>query len=210
MKTMINLMRSIAVLFLCLVIFSCSDGEDGARGPQGDQGEQGPQGPQGPQGEQGEPGEDGTGGSPEIIYSDWIPSGFENPSNEFFEEFFIDTEITEDIRSSGTVLVYGRNENDSGVIVKKLPFVDNSLSHRYTFTVSQNVFFANEEERIRISIEVITSNDEIGETSFGAFRYVVIPSGGGPIDVPGATAKSIEDYTTMSYEQVMTALNIPE
>ncbi len=210
MKTLINLIKGITILFLCSAIFSSCDGDDGRPGPQGEQGEPGEPGSQGEQGEQGEPGEDGTGGSTEIIYSDWIPAVYDgDPNTESLVQFVIDTpEITDDIINSGVILVYSSTTNDGGdVYVKSLPI--DSISISYSFRISQN---SGASASIIITIRRLDGNP-IGDYLFSeSYKYVAIPSGasgGGPI-VAGTTAKSKEDYTKMSYEKIKTVFNIPE
>jgi hypothetical protein len=60
---------------------ACS--KEGDQEPIGPTGEQGIQGEQGPSGTDGEDEEQGETGTANVIYLDWIPSGFESPISKW-------------------------------------------------------------------------------------------------------------------------------
>ncbi|WP_299435718.1 hypothetical protein [uncultured Aquimarina sp.] len=184
MKAMTNLVRLIPVVILSALIFSC-EGEDGAIGPQGEQGEQGPQG------DQGEP------GTANVMYSDWIDSGFENDITDGFDAFNIDApEITQEILDTGTILVYARSTTNT---IYQVPVTFHGfLNENYFFRVITA-------GTLNIGVEGIGIND-IGEPFLNdVFRYIIIP-GGATIN----NSKSLEDFKNMSYEDITAILNIPE
>lgn len=187
MKTMTNLVRLITVVMLSIFIFSC-EGEDGAVGPQG---EQGPQGDQGPQGEQGEP------GTANVMYSDWIGSGFENDITDGFDAFNIDApEITQEILDTGTILVYARSTTNT---IYQVPVTF------YGF-LNENYFFrVINAGTLNIGVEGVGIND-IGEPFLNdVFRYIIIPGG-----VAINSSRSSEDLKHMSYKEITTLFNIPK
>ncbi|MFD2563460.1 collagen-like triple helix repeat-containing protein [Aquimarina rubra] len=184
MKAMTNLVRLITVLVLSVVIFSC-EGEDGAIGPQGEQGEQGPQG------EQGEP------GTANVMYSDWIDSGFENDITDGFDAFNIDApEITQEILDTGTILVYARSTTNT---IYQVPVTF------YGFLNESYFFRVINAGTLNIGVEGIGTNN-IGEPFLNdVFRYIIIPGG-----VAINNSRSTEDFASMSYKEITTLFNISE
>lgn len=122
MKSQLSMIHLMPVLFIILLIGSCSkdEGPAGPQGPVGPQGEQGIPGDDGEKGDQGEPGEDGSDGNANVVvktitiadehYVDDYLSGKHTDNTLFFFPAKIadieDTDITEDIVSDGMVLAY--------------------------------------------------------------------------------------------------------
>ncbi|WP_128755211.1 collagen-like protein [Aquimarina sediminis] len=205
---MTNLVRGIMILLLSVLVFSCSDGEDGAIGPAGQDGINGVDGADGQDGQDGADGEDGTDGQPgtaNVIYSDWIARDFDtagaaSTNGQLLATLGInDFDLNQDV-----ILVYGRNEVNVIVSeVKLLPYILASQEEYYGFEVSSFVGGST----LRIEVATLDGGTNLF-TFFDDFRYVIIPGG---TALPGEeAAKSIKDYTSMSYEEIIAAFNIPE
>lgn len=180
----------LSALCMAFLLFSCSkeDGQDGATGPQGPQGEQGPAGPQGPQGET---------GSPNVIYSSWIDSPFENNIIATGSSFTVDApDLTDDILNNGIILGFGKLDTGLAVFIYQLPYItaDNQYSLRVT-----------EENTIQFGVSSIDGSS-IGTTFFDQYRYVLIPGGN---TASGKSANTL-DYSKMTYQEVIAHFNIPE
>lgn len=175
-------------------------GEQGVPGPAGSQGEQGPAGPAGPQGEQGEQGSTGTAN---VIYSDWIASGFPASITDNVEDFDIDApKLTQEIIDKGVILAYGKTTGDPDVLPLPvyIPTVNESYYHRV-----ENVGL--------LQIRVMSGDGSaIGGTVFGEYRYVLIPGGVPAANGPGniGSKTTALDYTKMSYKEIIAHFNIPE
>lgn len=186
-------MKSYMIFLLgFLTLFSCSP-EDGAEGAMG------PAGPQGVQGIPGETGPKGDTGETNIIASEWIPSGFTVPTPiaESFVQFFIDApELTDEIKQSGVIMVYGKYGNETLPRIVPLPFlIPNVRNHYYYFQIN--------DINNRISINLYhTENGSIGYPAFEEYRYVLIPP------TTTTTGKPSIDYSQMSYDDVVTLLNL--
>lgn len=198
----------LGILFMASLVLACSKegeigpiGPQGPRGQQGQQGETGTQGPAGPEGGQGDQGPAGTKGdqgdpgTANVIYSEWFPSNFTDPTNSPTASFeIIAPEITEEIRDTGVVLVYGKRS----IHVYSLPD---------TFTNEHWYFQLNDQNLDHLLIWVETTDGTNISTpffNFGVFRYVIIPGG-----VPSAgKSTSDQDYTKMSYESIVERFNI--
>ncbi|GAA4279380.1 collagen-like protein [Aquimarina mytili] len=178
-----------AVLITLLFMFSC-EGEDGAIGPQGEQGLQGEQGSQGDQGAQGET------GTANVIYSDWTDSSFPADIMDSSDFFVIDApEITDEIRNSGAVLVYGRTASLNNII--ELPVI---LSGNKFYNTTLGISAG----QLNIFVQTLDGSN-VGSTSFGSYRYIIIPGG-----TAASKNASLEDYKAMSYQEIITLFNIPE
>ncbi len=183
--------RFFSVLFIASLMMACSkdDGKDGAVGPQGVQGEQGPAGGQG------EPGADGETGSANVIYSDWIVSGFENDIMSDFATFSIDAPLlTDEIINNGVVLVYGRN----GSIVYPIPATFPSIEEAYYIRIP----VAGGTLQIRV---YSLDGSDVGSTLFDEYRYILIP--GATSAGKSATSK---DFSKMTYEEIVEHFGIEE
>ena len=174
----------------CCMFFAC--GDDGDPGPQGPQGEQGVEGPQG---EQGEP------GTANVIYSDWIPSGF---PDGFLTEKEFNIFLPDDLPFNGftdVLLVFGRTNDNDNAFVRPLPYSDLSAGLYYSY-----FFRGNIDEDIDPSIRIIGRDDNGGFLNFFiSFRYVIIP--GGVEAVSDGRVKAPVDYN--NYEAVKSYYNIP-
>ncbi|WP_131248781.1 collagen-like protein [Aquimarina atlantica] len=190
---MTSIVRGIIMLFLSVIIFSCSDGEDGAIGPAGQNGIDGING------QDGQDGTDGQPGTANVIYSDWIPTGFENFINNSNADFTINApDMTDAIIESGAILVYGKNIgnlNDEDTYA--IPVV---LTNTHFFT-------AEAAGQLELRIRSL-DGDIIGDPFFEEYRYILIP-GGIPVNQSVGT-KSAKDYATMSYREAISLFNIPE
>ncbi|WP_160114778.1 collagen-like protein [Aquimarina sp. AU474] len=189
-----NLVKLSWILVILISLFSCSDGEDGSIGPVGEQGEQGPIG------EQGDP------GTANVIYSDWIPNGF-NPGGGLLQKLFTlasEQQITDlgvNLDTS-TVLVYGRGDILAviGDEVLPLPYENRATDERYTYAIYNGSIRA---------VGLAASNTDNDFDRFDDYRYVIIP-GGVAVGSNTSSIKSKIDYTTMSYQQIAILFNIPE
>ncbi|KAB5488769.1 MULTISPECIES: collagen-like protein [Flagellimonas] len=187
MKSQIFLLGLLATIFLAC---SGDDGEDGAIGPQGIQGEQGPEGPQG---------ETGETGTANVIYSDWIPSGFESPITDINAAFSIPNveALTDEVKANGFIAVYGRYTSISTTIHPLPKSLYGLRMQHYDFSISD----LNQNIVIRIS-SIDGSDIEI--PLYDDYRYIIIPGG-----IPAA-GKMATDYSQMSYEEIVAHFNIPE
>ena len=185
-------------------------GEDGAaanQGIQGEQGEQGEQGPQGEQGEQGEQGPKGNTGTANVIYSDWIDSGFDDNITDDFDGFLIDApKVTQEIIDTGVVLVYAKS-NTNVYFTLPVTFYQ-GLNESYFVRI-------NSPGSINIGVQGVEGNNVIGEPFLNnQFRYVIIPAGvpadtGGPGSLDSSKAAAL-NYSKMSYEEIAERFNIPD
>jgi len=189
------------MLFLGIIFLGCSpeDGEDGALGPQGIQGEQGPTGPQGEQGATGPQGERGETGTANVIYSDWIPSGFESPIADTHASFAIENvaELTDEVKSNGHIAIYGRYTQAYTVIQPLPKSLFGLRMQHYDFQINDL------NQNINIWVSSIDGSD-IEIPIYDDYRYIIIPGG-----VPSA-GKSTVDYTKMNYQEIVAHFNIPE
>jgi len=182
--------------FLGFIFLACSpdDGEDGAMGPQGIQGEQGPAGAQGDQGEQGET------GTANVIYSDWIPSGFESPIAATSASFSILNveELTDEIKATGYIAVYGKYTSIYTIIDPLPKSIFGLRMQHYDFQINDL------NQNIAIWITSIDGSD-IEIPIYDDYRYIIIPGG-----TPSTSGKAVVDYSKMSYEELVALFHIPE
>lgn len=183
-----------------------AQGEQGEQGPKGDQGEQGPEGPKGEPGNDGQDGADGQNGATgtaNVIYSDWIPSGFPETINGNFEQWsLIAPELTQEIHDTGVVLLYAR----VGLFIYTVPITFFSGNEYWYFRL-----FDINDPLIAIRVDSIDGGDIGTPILNGDFRYVLIP-GGIPAntDNPGGITAKTPDYAAMSYEEIAERFNIPD
>ena len=205
MKTFKFTKRLLSLLLLSSLFVACSkdDGEDGAIGPQGPQGEQGIQGEAGADGEDGEQGEKGDTGTANVIYSEWLDSPIVDADDNIESPTAngnIDVAgLSQEIVDQGTVLVFGKVENNDNVYA--LPFIGNQgVSYYYYYKL----------ETINIRLATVDDSD-IGAPLFSEYRYVLIPGGVEASNgIGGVTGKSSTDYSNMGYEELVAHFNIPE
>ncbi|SIS39270.1 Collagen triple helix repeat-containing protein [Zobellia uliginosa] len=209
MKTLRNVL--FLTLFGLLTIACSKEGDRGPEGPQGIQGETGPagadgqDGADGAQGEPGEDGEDGATGTANVIFSDWIPSTFDNNIVATGAGIDIEAErLTNDIMNDGVVIVYGRNEElFTGNDIFPLPQVVGN---------NQHAFRLEKVGTIRITI-LSTDGSSVGSPYFEKYRYVLIPGGQSSEgnEGPGSLSKQQHlDYAKMSYDEIVAHFNIPK
>ncbi|MFD2604519.1 collagen-like protein [Euzebyella marina] len=212
MKTRLKSNLLIVLLAVISVVACSKDGEDGAVGPQGPQGEQGPTGPQGDagadgaqgeQGVEGEQGEQGDPGTANVIYSDWIESPIVDNDNNIEAPTANGSlnvaGLSQDIVEMGNVLVFGKIESNGNVYA--LPYMGNQgVSYYYYFNI--------EEINIRLTT---TDGSNIGTPLFTTYRYVLIPGGVEASNgIGGVSSKAgSQDFSKMSYEEVVDYFNIP-
>lgn len=185
MKT--NVIFKIVGLFLMAYLATACE-KDGVEGPTGPQGPQGEQGVAGPQGEPGADGQDGEPGAANVVYSDWIPSGFAENIGTLTATFEIEAPaLTDAIRNEGTILMYGRNDESSTIY--GLPI---------TFGVFQDSYFFRTPQAGELVLRIHSlDGSSIGAPFFNAYRYVLIPGG-------TTTGKSTAatNYKKISYEEI--------
>lgn len=182
MKKLFFIWTLVGIMFLAC---SPDDGEDGAIGPQG------------VQGEQGQTGETGTAN---VIYSDWIPSGFESPIADTHASFPIQNveELTDEIKANGYIAVYGRYTT-AYTIIEPLPkSIFGLRMQHYDFQINDL------NQNINIWITSIDGSD-IEIPIYDDYRYIIIPGG-----TPSTSGKSAMDYSKMSYEELISLFHIPE
>tara|TARA_R110001632_G_scaffold12153_4_gene42655 strand:+ start:1449 stop:2042 length:594 start_codon:yes stop_codon:yes gene_type:complete len=189
-----SVLGGLCIMAALLVSCSPEDGADGAVGPVGPQGQQGVAGADGPQGDQGET------GTANVIYSDWIPSGFDDPITDDFDQFELDVpQLNETLQNSGVILVYARK----GTVIYPIPVTFfGTLDENYNWrllTINDDII------AVRINS---TDGSNIG-TPFlnGEYRYVLIPGG-----EPASAGRSYTaaEYESMTYEEVASLFNIKD
>ncbi len=187
-----------AILLISLVI-SCSP-EDGEIGPQGPQGEQGIPGPAGEDGQDGEQGEQGETGTANVIYSEWIPSGFASPITDDFDQFELDVpQLNEVLQDSGVILVYARRST----LIYPIPITFfGSLDENYNWRL-----LTTNDDIIAVRVNS-TDGGVIGEPFLNdEYRYVLIPGGQ---EAEGGRTMSAQEYQNMSYEEIAHLFNIKD
>ena len=163
------------------MLLACSpeDGKDGINGVDGSEG---------PQGET---------GTANVIYSDWIASGFPNSINGNFDQWeMYAPELTQEIHDTGVILVYARVGN----LIYSIP--------RSFFSTVQEEWgyrlLGINDTLIAIRVHSIDGSN-IGTPFLNEdFRYIIIPGG-----TPTTSSRSAIDYTTMSYDEITAHFNIP-
>lgn len=185
----------LAAIVLISVLVSCStDGEIGPEGPQGPQGEQGIPGPAGEDGEQGET------GTANVIYSEWIPAGFEDPITDDFDQFELDVpQLNEVLQDSGVILVYARR----ATLIYPIPVTFfGSLHENYNW----RLLTTNDDF---IAVRVNSTDGSVIGTPFlnDEYRYVLIPGGQ---EAESGRVMSAQDYQNMSYEEIAELFDIKD
>ncbi|MGC1471606.1 MAG: hypothetical protein WA775_03350 [Psychroserpens sp.] len=188
------------LLFITSLLIGCSpeDGRDGTDGIDGINGSEGPQ---------------GETGTANVIYSDWILNDF--PSGGGLLQKLFTLASADEINSlninlnTSAVMVYGRGNIllEIGDEVLPLPYITGAGA-RYSFTIKDDG---------RILAVGQTSNVADNDfTVFDDYRYIIIP-GGNPVNSNrNSNSKSADskssalDYTTMTYEELITHFNIPD
>jgi hypothetical protein len=202
------------VLCLSVISISCSgdDGEDGAmglQGIQGDQGNQGDQGDQGNQGDQGDTGDTGDTGTANVIYSDWIETDFLLPGAQDNNLQGIGTFTPSELNiDQDVVLVYGRRVGGDPFFegIYALPYFFSSQNEYYGF-----VFTEGGSGNFSLQVRVHTTDGGTNLfTFFNHFRYVIIPGGVSGKSTSNTNNSLIDDYTKLSYNEIIELLNIPE
>ncbi len=190
MKAMKNLWILITLVVITVGVFS-SEGKDIVLEPQV------------------EHGMNDEGSMANIIYSDWIPSEFDDDITGTMSSFTIHVpDMTEEFINSGLILVYARTKSNTlaeDYTVYGLPIIFwISRQHSYYFRVDK----AEE-------LEIIVGSDQpgksVGTTIFTEYRYVLIPEvpeNSGKIG--GIASKTPEEYKSMSHKEIATLFNIPQ
>lgn len=187
MKTYVTILVSCFLGFI--LIAGCA--EDGAPGPQG---EEGVPGEKGEKGDKGEPGEKGEKGTANVVYSDWLESGFTDESS--YEEYSLTAIDTNQYSLNTSVfLLYGRTSNG---VVLPLPWQTGSSTTYHYYIVPD--FGTGQPARIILFRDGTLSG---GSSIPLHFRYVIIP-GGENI----GSRKSMPDFT--DYAEVIRFYHIPE
>jgi len=195
MKTLLKLNKVMfGLLFLGGVLVGCSaeDGADGGIGPAGPQGDVGPAGPAGPQGDQGET------GTANVIYSEWIAAGFEDPITDDFDQFELDVpQLNEVLQDSGVILVYARKST----LIYPIPVTFfGTLDENYNW----RLLTTNDDF---IAVRVNSTDGGVIGTPFlnDEYRYVLIPGG---VQAESGRSYTQADYQAMSYEEVAALFDI--
>jgi len=189
----------LAVLLLISLVTSCSP-EDGDIGPEGPQGPQGEQGIPGPAGEDGQDGEQGETGTANVIYSEWIPSGFASPITDDFDQFELDVpQLNEVLQDSGVILVYARRST----LIYPIPITFfGSLDENYNWRL-----LTTNDDIIAVRVNS-TDGGVIGEPFLNdEYRYVLIPGGQ---EAESGRSMNAQDYQNMSYEEIAQLFNIKD
>ncbi len=196
-----NIIRSMIIVMLSTLIFSCSDGEDGAIGPTG---QDGVDGVDGTNGTDGTDGTDGPPGTANVIYSDWIPADFPG-GIDFDKSMLLLSSLTAFDQDTDAILVYGRNPANALFFnVYKLPYFNIDNEEFYNIVLGEGAGFES------LRVQARTTDGLLKAFSFfDDFRYVIIPGGVSTNPTSSAT-KSSKDYSSMSYEEVRALFNIPE
>lgn len=177
-----KILKSIIISLIALFSFSCSsdDGVDGTNGVDG---------------QQGAPGAPGTAN---VIYSAWIkaPTAVAEivDGTSGISTSLAVPELSDDILSQGTVLVY----MSFGAGTFSIPYTSTAGGFTNTITAISSLkkiklFRFRHDQAATINIPTSLS-----------WRYILIPGG-----VAAATAKNAKvDYSKMSYEEVCVHLHI--
>ncbi len=206
MKNAMQLSKLVlGTLLLIGLVVSCSteDGEIGPEGPQGEQGVQGPAGEDGQDGmngQDGQDGEQGEQGTANVIYSEWIPSGFDDPITDDFDQFELDVpQLNETLQDSGVILVYARRST----LIYPIPITFfGSLDENYNWRL-----LTTNDDIIAVRVNS-TDGGVIGEPFLNdEYRYVLIPGGQ---QAEGGRSISAQDYQKMSYEEIAQMFNITD
>lgn len=192
-----NVLGSLCIMAALFISCSAEDGADGAIGPAGPQGQQGVSGLDGADGADGEQGDTGTAN---VIYSEWIPSGFADPITDDFDQFELDVpQLNETLQDSGVILVYARR----GTLIYPIPVTFfGTLDENYNW----RLLTTNDDF---IAVRVNSTDGSVIGTPFlnDEYRYVLIP-GGEPAS--GGRSYTEVDYQAMSYEEIATLFNIKD
>lgn len=194
-----------SLFILAALLISCSpeDGADGAIGPAGPQGQQGVSGTDGADGMDGADGQQGDQGDPgtaNVIYSEWIPSGFDDPITDDFDQFELDVpQLNETLQDSGVILVYARR----GTLIYPIPVTFfGTLDENYNW----RLLTTNDDF---IAVRVNSTDGSVIGTPFlnDEYRYVLIPGG-----EPASSGRSYTaaEYEAMPYEEVARLFNIKD
>ncbi|WP_024768517.1 hypothetical protein [Aquimarina macrocephali] len=210
MKAITNLVKGMMIVMVSLLVFSCSDGEDGAIGPAGQDGINGVDGTNGTDGNDGgdgtdgQNGEDGQPGTANVIYSDWIPADFPG-GGATDKSMLLLSSLTAFDKDTDAILVYGRNPANALFFnVYKLPYFNIDNEEFYNMVLGEGFGFES------LRVEARTTDGLLKAFGFfDDFRYVIIPGGVATNPTSSAT-KSAKDYSSMSYDEIITLFNIPE
>lgn len=182
-------MKTFKTIFFILLIavsaFSCSS-DDGTDGVDGVDGAQGPAGP---------------AGSANVIFSGWItaPSGTPETidGTSGVSTSFAVPQLTADIMSKGTILVY--LSFGSGTNVFTLPYTSTAGGFANTITAIASL------NTIKIfRFKHAADGTTVALPGSLTYRYILIPGG-----AAAATSKTAKvDYSKMSYEEVLAHFNM--
>jgi hypothetical protein len=209
MKNVMRLSRVlVAAILATSLVVSCSteDGEIGPQGPQGEQGipgqdgQDGADGQDGQDGQDGEQGEQGEPGSANVIYSEWIPSGFADPITDDFDQFELDVpQLNETLQDSGVILVYARR----ATLIYPIPVTFfGSLHENYNW----RLLTTNDDF---IAVRVNSTDGSVIGTPFlnDEYRYVLIPGGQ---EAETGRSMTAQEYQNMSYEEIAQLFDIKD
>lgn len=201
-----NVLGGLCIIAALLVSCSAEDGADGAIGASGPQGQEGASGSSGADGTDGmdgadgQQGDQGETGTANVIYSEWIPSGFDDPITDDFDQFELDVpQLNETIQDSGVILVYARR----GTLIYPIPVTFfGTLDENYNWRL-----LTTNDDFIAVRVNS-TDGSVIGSPFLNdEYRYVLIP-GGEPAS--GGRSYTTADYEAMSYEEVAELFNIKD
>lgn len=170
------------ILLFAITTISCSS-DDGADGVDGVDGAPGP------------------AGTANVIFSGWINAPAGTPETidgtSGLSTSFAVPQLTADIMSKGTILVY--LSFGSGTSVYTLPYTSTAGGFANTITAIASL------NSIKIfRFKHAADGTTVGLPSTLSYRYILIPGG-----VSASTAKSAKtDYSKMSYEEVLAHFNM--
>lgn len=185
----------------------------------GDQGPVGPAGPAGPSGNNGPAGPQGPAGTANVIYSSWFGPSFNGGSAWIGSTFaglqtnyinYASASLTQAIIDQGAILVYANLQSyanlGNGNSITQLPFTHmNTGNHVETW--SHNMTAGN----VRINFQTTVGWTPAQMSTSYRFRYIFIPGAvAGRISAGPAAGYSVDQLKTMSYQQVINLLSIPE
>ncbi len=198
-----------AILVIAVILFaSCK----------GDQGPVGPAGLAGPTGATGATGSQGPVGSANVIYSSWFGPSFNGGSAWIGSTFagvqtnyinYASASLTQALIDQGVILVYanlGGYANLGYNSITQLPFTHMSAGNQVE-TWSHNMAAGN----VRVNFQTTIGWTPAQMSTTYRFRYIFIPGAvAGRISSGPAAGYTIDQLKTMSYQQVLSLLSIPE
>lgn len=160
--------------------------------------------------EDGKDGEQGPAGTANVMYSDWMNQNWnliDNPTSKSM--VVVENRITNDfVSNGGFVLGFFKTYGNT---INSLPYQNNIEKNERGFIFGINSTAGTGESGVYFTIQstdgtTLTSSEVNGSTPNynPQYRYILIPGG------VNISAKSSNDYTKMSYQEICKHFNIPE